>query len=239
MNLASQKNQALPCVLPSIMGNNPAIPCMNLLCGFLRLKHCHAGYANYKVLKIEPSSFSLSVCPLLCIIHGTMRRQLTPEELDTLYWSVGRCIWHIQYLEDVLHTYLTLKVEIREPGRVTEEEAHELLAKHRRANLGTALNTASKHAALPPELLATLRGLKEERDWLVHRSMHQDGDSLYTDEGRNLIFTKLDTIMEKTLALKGQVEAETIAFCTSQGVSSQQAEKLAHEKITRLRGGTP
>lgn len=165
-----------------------------------------------------------------------MRRQLTADELDALYRGVGRCIWHIQYLEDVLHTYLTLKIEIREPGRILEKEARELLAKHRRASFGTSLKTAENHAALPSELLAELRTLKEERDWLVHRSMHQDGGLLYTDEGRNAVFARLDTLMERTLELKGKVVAETMAFCAGHGISSQHAEQLAREQIARLRG---
>jgi hypothetical protein len=165
-----------------------------------------------------------------------MRRQLTAHELDALYLSVGRSIWHIQYLEDVLHTYLTLKIEIREPGRVTAEEARELLAKHRRASLGTALGVAAKHEALKAELLTELRSLKDERDWLVHRSMHQDGDSLYTDEGRNAVFARLDALMEKTIRLKSQVLAATEAFCAGHGISSEQAEKLAREQVARLKG---
>ncbi|MEA5410768.1 hypothetical protein VB737_03215 [Synechococcus sp. BA-120 BA3] len=165
-----------------------------------------------------------------------MRREITSNELAALYGSVGRCIWHIQYLEDVLHTHLTLKVEIREPGRVTAAEAHELLAKHRRASQGTALGTAEKHGVLQSELLAELRTLKDERDWLVHRSMHQDGNSLYTDEGRNAVFSRLEALMQKSLHLKSKVIAETEAFCTGHGISSEQTEKLAREKIARLRG---
>lgn len=165
-----------------------------------------------------------------------MRRQLTSEELQALYCSVGRCIWHIQYLEDALHTLLTMKIEIRVPGRVTAKEAQELLAKHRRASLGTALGTASKHHALQPELLTELRNLKEERDWLVHRSMNQDGDSLYTDEGRRAVFNRLDSIMHKTLELKSQVVAETEVFCNRHGVCTKQADRFSREKIARLKG---
>jgi hypothetical protein len=147
-----------------------------------------------------------------------MRRQITPEELDMLYRHVGRCIWHIQYLEDVLHTFLTIKIEIRDPGRVTEEEAHSLLAKHRRANLGTALGPAEKHNALPSTLLADLCDLKEERDWLVHRSMHQDGDALYTDQGRYTVFSRLELLMHRTIQLKGLLVAEIESLCVSHEV---------------------
>lgn len=73
-----------------------------------------------------------------------MRRQMHPEELETLYRSIGKCIWHIQYVEDALHTLLTLKIEIKTPGAVPEDKAYELLKKHRRATLGTALRTAKE-----------------------------------------------------------------------------------------------
>lgn len=42
-----------------------------------------------------------------------MRRQMHPEELEILYRYIGKCIWHIQYVEDALHTLLTLKIEIK------------------------------------------------------------------------------------------------------------------------------
>ena len=165
-----------------------------------------------------------------------MRRQLTPEELDMLYRHVGRCIWHIQYLEDVLHTFLTMKVEIREPGRLTEQEARSLLAKHRRASLGTALGAAEKHSALPNTLLAELRSLKEERDWLVHRSMNQDGESLYTDRGRDTVFSRLEVLMDRTVLLKGLLLAETEAVCAGHGISAVQQELLARQQIAALKG---
>jgi hypothetical protein len=167
-----------------------------------------------------------------------VRRQMTAEELDALYYSVGKCIWHIQYLEDALHTLLTLKVELKEPGRVSEEEAHQLLAKHRRASLGTALGTAEKHSALPASLLVELRGLKEERDWLVHRSMNQDGESLYTDDGRLRVFSRLEKIMRSTLFIKEKIVNETAVFCKSFGINEAHVEAVANQNIAAKRGET-
>ena len=165
-----------------------------------------------------------------------MRRQMNHEELDELYRGVGRCVWHLQYLEDVLHTLLALKVDIRVPGRVSPEQATQLIAKHRRASLGTALGTADKHAALPADLLCKLRSLKEERDWLVHRSMHQDGDDLYTDAGRKLTFKRLEDLMENSLSLKGLIMAEVESFTAKHGVSPTQVEAIAWQEIARLKG---
>jgi hypothetical protein len=165
-----------------------------------------------------------------------MRRQISANELHDLYYRLGRNIWHIQYLEDVLHTWLTLKVEVKTPGRITEVDARELLAKHRRATLGTALKTAESHGALTDETLEGLRHLKDERDWLVHRSMHQDGDSLYTDEGREAISSRLDAMLGTTIALKSQVVAEVTVFCTDHGMSEALANQLALQQISKLKG---
>lgn len=159
-------------------------------------------------------------------------------ELDEFYRGVGRCIWHLQYLEDVLHTLLALKIDIRTPGRVCQKEADQLLTKHRRASLGTALGTAEKHGALPAELMNKLRSLKDERDWLVHRSMHQDGDDLYTDEGRTAVFKRIETLMEDSVSVKSLVVVEVESFVAKQGVSMAQVEAIAQQKIARLKGDT-
>lgn len=165
-----------------------------------------------------------------------MRRQITEEELAALYHDMGACIWHIQYLEDVLHNLLTMKVEIKEPGKVEKSVAMALLAKHRRATLGTAIRTAENFRALPQELVAQLRSLKEERDWLVHRSMHQDGDGLYTSDGRDAVFCRLALLQQKTIRIKSQLVSEVEAFCASHGISSKESNDLAEKQIAGLRG---
>lgn len=165
-----------------------------------------------------------------------MRRQITAEELAALYHDVGACIWHIQYLEDVLQTFLTIKVEIKKPGKVEMSEAMAVLDKHRRATLGTAIRTAENAKALPQELIKQLRSLKDERDWLVHRSMHQDGDGLYTDHGRQAVFSRLALLQEQTIHLKSQIMSEVEAFCSGHGISSAEANALAEKQIASLRG---
>ena len=131
-----------------------------------------------------------------------MQRQISEDELAKLYHDIGACIWQIQYLEDVLHTFLTMKVELKEPGRVLQKEAMALLAKHRRATLGTSIRTAEVNNALRQELIDQLRSLKDERDWLVHRSMHQDGENLYTDSGRGTVFARLTMLQNESTRLR-------------------------------------
>ena len=148
-----------------------------------------------------------------------LKLEMSSKVQDDLYWAIGKCVWHVQYLEDVLHSYLTLKIEIRERARVSKAEALQLLAKHRRATLGTALGIAEKHSALPAELVTDLRALKDERDWLVHRSMHQDSYKLKSKEGQKEFFGRLADFLEATVEIKARLFFETKAFCESHGIS--------------------
>jgi len=165
-----------------------------------------------------------------------LRRPITADELAILFHDIGACIWHMQYLEDVLHTFLALKVDLRVPGAVAEEEAKRLLAKHRRGTLGTSIRTAKTNGALPTSLLETLEKLKDERDWLVHRSWNEDGDGLYTDEGRIYIFERIRGIEQRIKDVKAEIVKELEQFCTALGVSVPQAEALAVKQVRALRG---
>jgi hypothetical protein len=165
-----------------------------------------------------------------------VRRQIHPEELEILYRSIGKCIWHIQYVEDALHTLLTLKIEIKSPGAVPEHKAYELLKKHRRATFGTALRTAKENGALSQDLFIRLSNLKEERDWLVHRSQHQDGDTLYTDIGRQGVFERLDALQAEAVSLQPALAEQIRIFVESHGVSSEKAQKIAKQEISALKG---
>ena len=165
-----------------------------------------------------------------------MRRQMCLEEQEALYRSIGRCIWHIQYVEDALHTLLSLKVEIKTPGAVAEDMAHELLKKHRRATLGTALRTARDNNSLPQDLFSRLLNLKEERDWLVHRSQHQDGYSLYTDVGRQAVFQRLEALLNEAVSLQPAIAEQILLFVESHGVCYETARKSAERKIAALKG---
>ena len=165
-----------------------------------------------------------------------MRRQISADELAALYHEIGACIWQMQYLEDALHTFLTMKIELKEPGRIAQKEAMELLAKHRRATLGTALKTAETAGALTSELIEQLRSLKADRDWLVHRSMHENGADLYTDHGRDAIFARLDDIQNRTIRLKASVVGQLETFFDSHDLSASKANAMARQQIDELRG---
>jgi hypothetical protein len=165
-----------------------------------------------------------------------MHRQVTPEELDALYRGVGLGVWNLQYVEDALQTLITIKVEIRTPGRVPSTVGRELLAKHRKNTFGTSLKVVREKSLVGVELLERLTQFKEERDWLVHRSQQTHGDLLYTYSGREEMFRRLISFSEEANSLQKAILAEINAFAASHGVDVKAAEAMAARNVGRLRG---
>ena len=165
-----------------------------------------------------------------------MRRQLTPDELDALYREIGKGVWHLQYVEDALNTLITLKVEMKSPGRVSHNEAQEMLAKHRRNTLGTSLRIAREQSVVSADLKVRLSHFKGERDWLVHRSLNTNGELLYTDEGRTQTFQRLAQFSVEAKALQHDIANEIALFAQNHGIDIAGLEARAHAKVAKLKG---
>jgi hypothetical protein len=164
------------------------------------------------------------------------RRQINNEELTALFGLIGKGIWHLQNLEDALQTYITIKVEIKEVGVMNSEQAEELLKKHRANTLGTSLKIAKNNNVLRGELVKRLELFKEERDWLIHRSVHQNGKDLYLNDKRNELMERIERFSEEALALQTAVAQEFEDFSLSKGLSRKWIYDKATRDIARLKG---
>jgi hypothetical protein len=63
-------------------------------------------------------------------------RQINAYELEIMYKLIGQAIWHLQYLELALDQFVTIKVDIKVPSSVSEEQAYAMLARNQHNTLG-------------------------------------------------------------------------------------------------------
>ena len=176
-----------------------------------------------------------------CALHWlrpriSVSRPPTEEEVSLLYHDIGKGVWHLQYVEYALNTLIALRVDIREPGRVTHEAAQAALAKHRGGVLGNSVKTARDNSLLPIELEQELSAFIAERNWLIHRSIDSHGELLYTEAGRTETFARLEKFISDAKALQHGIAEQIEQFAESQGVSARTTEAAAHAKIAKLRG---
>ena len=165
-----------------------------------------------------------------------MNRRPTDEEVSVLFHHIGKGVWHLQYVEDALNTLIALRVDIKEPGLVTAEEAQAALAKHKRGTLGSSLKTARENSILPAELEQELAVFTDERNWLIHRSIDTHGELLYAEDGRTETFARLERFISSAKALQHKIAAQIAQFAESQGICAKSAAAAANAKIARLKG---
>ena len=164
------------------------------------------------------------------------QRQINAEELLVFFKLIGSGIWYLQHVEDALSTYITVKAEIKDRGGTSAENAKFLLSKHRRNTLGTSIRFAKDRQVLDPELLTMLEAFKIERDWLVHRSLHENGDDLYLNSERRKLLERLNKFTEDAKRLQRLIGEELEDFVVSKGVSRELIHQKTMSDVNRNKG---
>lgn len=167
------------------------------------------------------------------------RRQINAEELQALFTLIGEGIWYLQNVEDVLHTYITVKRDVKVRGSMPPEQAEAILAKHRTKTLGVSLKISREAQVLSPSLQKRLDNFKEERDWLVHRSVHQHREDLYVDDKRYDLIRRIGRFSEEARSIQKAIQKELEDYVVAQGVSPEWIFRYAQEKIDKLKGKKP
>ncbi len=71
--------------------------------------------------------------------------ELVNSDLISLYCLIGEAICMIQHLEGALSVSITLKKDVRYPGRIPREEADSFLKKYRSLTLGKAVKIVEEN----------------------------------------------------------------------------------------------
>jgi hypothetical protein len=159
-----------------------------------------------------------------------------PDELHELFAAIGSAVWHLQFLEDVLVTYLTMRLRLT--SRASKERGYQILAEERQRTLGSLLTEARKADLVHGDVAEGFKALLEERNWLIHRSMNDVNDELYSAEGRNAFLFRVRELADQAIFLKKALVADTVDFCKQHGVDVALAEAQAVDGFRRLKNGS-
>src|SRR5690606_33321940 len=130
----------------------------------------------------------------------------------------------------------TLKRDVKAPGSITEEKARTFLAQHRRKTLGQSLGISRQAQVLSADLQKRLEHFKEERDWLVHRSVYQNGNDLYVDEKRGALMNRIQAFSKEAKTLQKLICSELEDFVVFHGETREKIGQEAAEAVRKLRG---
>ena len=165
-----------------------------------------------------------------------MRRQINERELAYLYNRIGASIWHLQHVENALVPYLIIKGIAKELNSLTRDKANELESEFNKLTLGQLIGRGTKLNVIEEPLLSRLREFNSERKWVVHNSIFEHGDQLYTDKGRRFVFARLDKFVEEAISLHRHISDLLVEYSVSKGMSEQKINQVAINHIQKLKG---
>ena len=156
---------------------------------------------------------------------------LDPQSLSEFYTAVGAAVCHLQFLEDVLVTYITARLKLSGPG--TGDAALDVLEAQRRQTLGALMRDAKAGGLLVGKVDEAFAVLNE-RNWLIHRSMHEVSDTLYNDAERGAAIARVRKLSDGSIALKNALYAEFRNWLTTQGIDVDAAEAAGLARFNEI-----
>jgi hypothetical protein len=135
-----------------------------------------------------------------------------------LYCLVGEALCMVQPIEDALSHSITLKKDVKKPYSMPLKKANELLEGYRFKTLGQAIKLAKKEGIYPESLVQNLEFFLSERNWLVHKCMHQNRDDMNSETSKQKLLYKIKNITEKAQTLLQCIEEELIDFSSLNGL---------------------
>lgn len=165
-----------------------------------------------------------------------MRREINSSELHYLYSKIGEAIWHLQYVENTLASYILYKGIAKELNSLSESEALKQQKRLNKLPLGRLISEAKERAIFDEKTLIRIRSFNHERKWVVHNSIFESGHNLYTDAGRNYIFARLESFANEAISLHKHIGELTVNYAVSKGKNKKQIYETANQQIMELKG---
>ncbi len=165
-----------------------------------------------------------------------MRRQISSDELDYLFNRIGAAIWHLQNVENALVPLIIIKGIAIELNSIKESVALKHEAKLSKLTLGMLIGKLKEMDIVEPDFLERLREFNNERKWVVHNSVFESGDHLYTSDGRDSFFSRIERFLEEAIDLHKHISGLVVEYSVNKGMSPQQIELHTINEIRKLKG---
>jgi hypothetical protein len=152
---------------------------------------------------------------------------LTAEEFAEVASFVGHAVWQIQVLEETaaVHLVMVRKVDAKTARRDVET----MFAKASKQTLGQLFGAIRDAGKGPSDLLSRLEHFVDERNWLIHRSRHENRKDLYSDAERPQLVARINAVADEALSLLTAFQEVTEAHLIARGMDRARMQARANE----------
>ena len=163
-----------------------------------------------------------------------MRTPYTQEHIDQLYTLIGKALWHLQHLENIVAYFTTYKIlqAKRDKGKkLRQTDLERVLGKQKGQTLGPLISTAKAHKTIPADLAKRFDLLLAERNWLIHHCVTDEYLSLRNETKRLRLFRRINTFAEEAISLQNEVQCLFEDWFTELGYDLSKAYDVAEDLL--------
>lgn len=165
-----------------------------------------------------------------------MRRQINSNELAHLFHRIGSAIWHLQNVEGAIVPFIIIKGMAQELGTLTENEGSKLEAQFNKLTLGQLIRELENKELLEYDYLIRVKAFNKERKWIVHNSVRESGDNLYTENGRNDFFDRIESFIDEAINLHKLFGNLLTEYAVSKGANLEEINQTVESELRKLKG---
>ena len=152
---------------------------------------------------------------------------LTAEEFAEVASFVGHAVWQIQVLEETTAVHLVMVHKA--DAKTARRDVETMFANASKQTLGQLFGAIRDTGKGPCDLLSRLEHFVDERNWLIHRSRHENRKDLYSDARRPQLIARIQAVADEALALLTAFQEQTDAHLMARGMDRAKMQAHADE----------
>jgi len=158
----------------------------------------------------------------------------TYDDVEQLYNLLGQSVWQLQHLENVMATFTAMRlIQLRRNEKidVSVENANDIVNKQRKLTLGPLIDMAVKENVVPFDLTKRLENFLGERNWLIHRCVHQEFLSMRNDSARLRLFDRISSFVNEAILIRKGIMDLGHGWLCDMGYDQEEASSLAEKML--------
>ncbi|UYN96560.1 MAG: hypothetical protein KIT25_06405 [Enhydrobacter sp.] len=157
------------------------------------------------------------------------------ERLQLVATRIGLALWQLQDLE--ASSAMCFAMVAKATKGMGIATGYALLKEARSKTFGPTIEQLAKHGILSPELVRRFDALREERNWLVHRSQDDSRGAVHNDQAMRKLVLRLESMKKEALALHQALQEIAMRHATKHGISREEIMARANKTLAEWRSG--
>ncbi|MBP3140200.1 hypothetical protein [Aliivibrio fischeri] len=167
-----------------------------------------------------------------------MGREIAPQELSYFYQKTGEAIWHLQFVEDYLiKLYLVGSIHLKING-ITGKNVESKSKQYNKKTLGQLIGLLDGSEIVTDEFIESLKAYNDIRKWVVHNSMRETENCLYSQQDRDFFINRTTKFTDMSVDIQKDIEARLWELTISGGISPEEVISRANTTVDAWKNAT-